>query len=164
MNTQNYHTHMRIKTLNKEWSKWEWGIPWHQTINALSREVVSAQLRNNFEHVIEQNQINHAWQLNQSINQSIIYVGPPPKPVYFSMNQFYKFHHLELRKLISYLFKTFWNSEELWKLLAGRKNDSEFYLKSGFLRPKTLRMKFRRRELKSFEKYLKIGIYGVVLK
>ena len=29
----------------------------------IKREV-SAQLGNNFEHVIEQNKINHAWQLN----------------------------------------------------------------------------------------------------
>ena len=38
----------------------------------IKREGVSAQLRNNFEHVIEQNKNNHAWQLNQSIHQSII--------------------------------------------------------------------------------------------
>ena len=38
MNTQNNHAHVRIKTLNKERSKWEQGIPWHQTINALSRK------------------------------------------------------------------------------------------------------------------------------
>ena len=52
--------------------------------NALLGSGVSAQLKNNFEHVIERNKINHAWQLNQSINQSInygiTYVGPPPKP------------------------------------------------------------------------------------
>ena len=65
----------------------------------LSRNEVSAQLKNNFKHVIEQNKINHVGQLNQScraiksinqsINQSIIkslMLGPPPKPVYFSMN------------------------------------------------------------------------------
>ena len=38
MNTHNDHAHVRIKTLNKERSKWEQGIPWHQTINALSRK------------------------------------------------------------------------------------------------------------------------------
>ena len=59
---------------------------WAVIHKALSRSEVSAQLRNNFEHVIEQNKIDHAWQLNQSIDQLIIYVGPPPKPVYFCMN------------------------------------------------------------------------------
>ena len=50
----------------------------------LSRNEVSAQLKNNFKHVIEQNKINHAGQLNQSIINSLM-LGPPPKPVYFSM-------------------------------------------------------------------------------
>ena len=43
---------------------------WATILNTLSRSEVSAQLRNSFEHVIEQNKINHAWQLNQT-NQSI---------------------------------------------------------------------------------------------
>ena len=54
MDIQIDHAHMRIKTLNKARSKWERGIPWHQTINALSKERVSAQLRNNLMHVREQ--------------------------------------------------------------------------------------------------------------
>ena len=54
MDTQIDHANMRIKTLNKERSKWERDIPWHQTINVLSRERVSAQLRNNLTHVREQ--------------------------------------------------------------------------------------------------------------
>ena len=54
MDTQIDHARMRIKTLNKARLKWERGIPWHQTINALSRERVSAQLRNNLIHVREQ--------------------------------------------------------------------------------------------------------------
>ena len=54
MNTQGNCAHGGIKTLNKERPKWERGIPWHQTINALSRERVSAQLRNNLIHVREQ--------------------------------------------------------------------------------------------------------------
>ena len=53
--------------------------------NALSRSEVSAQLRNNFEHVIEQNKIDHAWQLNQTNNQSIIrkshMLGPHQSPI-----------------------------------------------------------------------------------
>ena len=50
------------------------------------------------------------------------------------------------------------------KVTGQRKNGGEFYLKSEFLRPKTLRMKFQKKELKSFEKYLKTGIYGIALK
>ena len=53
---------------------------WAVIHKALSRSEVSAQLRNNFEYVIEQNKIDHAWQLNQSINQSLIYVGPHQSP------------------------------------------------------------------------------------
>ena len=67
MDTQIDHAHMRIKTLNKEQSKWERGIPWHQTINALSRERVSAQLRNNPMYVVEQNKsIMYDHRINQS--------------------------------------------------------------------------------------------------
>ena len=54
MDTQIDHAHMRIKTLNKEQSKGERGIPWHRTINALSRERVSAQLRNHLMYFKEQ--------------------------------------------------------------------------------------------------------------
>ena len=53
IDTQIDHARIRIKTLNKERLKWEWGIPWHQTINELSREWVSTQLRNNLMHVRE---------------------------------------------------------------------------------------------------------------
>ena len=67
MDTQIYHAHMRIKTLNKARSKWERGIPWHQTINALSKERVSAQLRNNLMYVVEQNKsIIYDHRINQS--------------------------------------------------------------------------------------------------
>ena len=48
-------------------------------------------------------------QINQSINHKITYVGPPPKPVYFCMNQFRKFHHSELQNLILAYFKTYLN-------------------------------------------------------
>ena len=59
MDTQIDHTHMRIKTLNKERSKWERGIPWHQTINVLSR--------NNPMYVVEQNKlIMYDHRINQS--------------------------------------------------------------------------------------------------
>ena len=56
---------------------------WAVIHKALSRSEVSAQLRNNFKHVIEQNKVNHAWQLNQSIDQSIIkspMLGPHQSP------------------------------------------------------------------------------------
>ena len=67
LDTQIDHAHMRIKILNKEKLKWERDIPWHQTINALSREWVSAQLGNNPMYVIEQNtSIMHDHRINQS--------------------------------------------------------------------------------------------------
>ena len=48
----------------------EWMHTWEVIHKALLRSEVSAQLRNNFKHVIEQNKIDHVWQLNQTINQS----------------------------------------------------------------------------------------------
>ena len=61
---------------------------WVTSHNALSRSEVSTQLRNNFEHVIEQNKIDHAWQLNQTNNQSIIrkshMLGPHQNPIYIA--------------------------------------------------------------------------------
>ena len=36
----------------------------------LSKSEVSAQLKNNFKHIIGQNRNNHAWQLNQSVIKS----------------------------------------------------------------------------------------------
>ena len=49
-----------------------WMRTWAVIHKALSRSEVSAQLRNSFEHAIEQNKINHVRQLSnkQSINQS----------------------------------------------------------------------------------------------
>ena len=139
----------------------QWQMRYHEA-GSMNNEYVHILIR------MSRNRINQTCMANKptkrSISHEIIYVGPPPKPVYFAWINLINLIIWELRRLISCLFKTFWNSEELWKLLARRKNGSEFYLKSGFLRPKTLRMKFRRRELKSFEKYLKTGIYGVVLK
>ena len=60
---------------------------WAAIHKALSRSEVSAQLKNNFEHVIGQNRNNHAWQLSQSINQSIIRScmwGPHQSPIIFA--------------------------------------------------------------------------------
>ena len=42
---------------------------WRATMR-LSKSEVSAQLKNNFKHVIRQNRNNHAWQLNQSVIKS----------------------------------------------------------------------------------------------
>lgn len=39
------------------------------------------------------------------MNHEVSYVGPPPKPIYFSMNSSHKFHCLELRKICSCLLK-----------------------------------------------------------
>ena len=62
-----------------------WMRTWTVIHEALSRSDVSAQLRNNFEHVIEQNKIDHVWQLNQTNNQSIIrksrMLGPHQSPI-----------------------------------------------------------------------------------
>ena len=61
---------------------------WAVIHKALSRSEVSAQLKNNFEHVIEQNKIDHAWQFNQTNNQSIIrkthMLGPHQSPFIFA--------------------------------------------------------------------------------
>ena len=85
---------------------------------------------------------------NKSINQlndhEISYVGPPPKPTLFLHELIPQIPSLGITEFDSSLFKTFWKLEELWKSLAKRKNGSEFYLKSEFLRPKTLRMKFKK--------------------
>ena len=56
----------------EKWPERVWMRTWTVIHKALSRSEASAQLRNNFEHVIEQNKIDHAWQLNQTNNQSII--------------------------------------------------------------------------------------------
>ena len=40
--------------------EWEQIRIWAMSHNKLSKSEVSAQLRNNFEHIIEQNNINHA--------------------------------------------------------------------------------------------------------
>ena len=56
---------------------------------------VSNQTQNNIMHVIEWNiPIMYSY---QSINERITYVGPRQSSIYFCMNQFHKFHHVELR-------------------------------------------------------------------
>ena len=71
----------------RKWPEQMWMHTWAVIHKALSRSEVSAQLRHNFEHVIEQNKINHAWQLNQTNNQSIInslMLGPHQSPIYIA--------------------------------------------------------------------------------
>ena len=61
MNTQNDHAHVRIETLNKKNDRSESGA--YLGIKRLVRyqeRGVSAQLRSNLMHIIEQNKINHA--------------------------------------------------------------------------------------------------------
>ena len=84
----------------------------------LSKSEVSAQLKDNFGHAIEQNKIKHAWQLNQSNNQSIMrkarMLGPHQSPF--------------LQELISQI-PLFWNYE----------NSIHVYIKTreikGYLKP-----------------------------
>ena len=63
----------------------------------LSKSEVSAQLKNNFKHVIGQNRNNHAWQLNQSVIKShmsssrqypFILHGPNPQISLFRITKF----------------------------------------------------------------------------
>ena len=68
MNAQIDHARMRIKTSIRSDHDVRKIRTWVANQYALSREGVSAQLKNNFEHIIEWNKINHAWQLNQSIS------------------------------------------------------------------------------------------------
>ena len=102
---------------------------------------VSAQLKNNLEHVIKQNKINHAWQLNQPINQTIINLmcGAPTKACLFCMNQFHKFHHLELRNLILTYFKNILKIKKM-QVACRKENGNQILLKMGCWYLKTLRM------------------------
>ena len=72
----------------RKWLKRVWMRTWAVIHKALSRSEISAPLRNNFEHVIERNKTDHAWQLNQTNNQSIIrkshMLGPHQKPIYIA--------------------------------------------------------------------------------
>ena len=88
MNTWNYHTHRRIKTCIWKYRNGNRYVPgWWATMR-LSKSEVSAQLKNNFKHVVGQNRNNHAWQLNQPNNQSIMrkthMLGPHQSPFIFA--------------------------------------------------------------------------------
>ena len=76
------------QNMHRKWPKRVWMRTWAVIHKALSRSKVSAPSRNNFEHVIEQNKIDHVWQLNQTNNQSIIrkshMLGPHQSPIYIA--------------------------------------------------------------------------------
>ena len=56
---------------------------------------VSERILNSCMYVIKSGKsIQH---INQSINKKITHVEPHQNPIYFCMNQFCKFHHLELQ-------------------------------------------------------------------
>ena len=84
MNTQIEHAHMNIKTcIERDQNKYEC-VPGQRVIMRYQERGVSAQLKNNLMHVIEQNKsIIYDNQVNQ-----ISYVEPPPKPVLSCLNQF----------------------------------------------------------------------------
>ena len=62
----------KLNMHTEKWPERVWMRTWAVIHKALSRSEISMQLRNNFEHVIEHNKIDHVWQLNQTSNQSII--------------------------------------------------------------------------------------------
>ena len=71
--------------------------------------------------------INQINQSDQSIDHKIMYVGPPPKPNYFCMDQIRKFHYSELQNLILCLFQNIFKTERVRKWLAKRKVATNFY-------------------------------------
>ena len=72
----------------EKWPERAWMRTWTVIHKALSRSEVSVQLRNNFEACHRTNKIDHAWQLNQTNNQSIIrkshMSGPRQSPIYIA--------------------------------------------------------------------------------
>ena len=115
----------------RKWPERMWMRTWAVTRKALSRSEVSAQLRNNFEHVIEQNKIDHAWQLNQTNNQSIIkkshMLGPHQSPIYIAWIKSHESHYFGIMKIRSCLLKPR-GAEDCLKAIAelklfGRKLD-----------------------------------------
>ena len=64
-------------------------VPGQQAIMRYQERGVSEQLKKNLMHVIKQNgSIKCDTPVNQSTKSiiKVMYVGPPPKPVYFCMN------------------------------------------------------------------------------
>ena len=74
------------------------------------------------------NQVN---QSDQSTDHKIMYVGPPPKPDYFCMDQIHKFHYSELQNLILYLFQNIFKTEEL-KIVLKTRMELSYLRKIGF--------------------------------
>ena len=73
-----------------------------------------------------------------------MYVGPPPKPDYFCMDQIRKFHYSKLQNLILFLFQNIFKTEEVRKCLPERKMTAKFYWKwDSWLILKILRRKDR---------------------
>ena len=70
---------------------------------------------------------NQVSQSDQSIDHKIMYVGPPPKPDYFCIDQIRKFHYSELQNLILCLFQNIFKTEEVRKWLARKKVATNFY-------------------------------------
>ena len=62
------------------------------------------------------------------------------KALLFCMNQFHKFHCLELRNLILTYFKNIFKNKENTKVACLKENGNQILLKMGFRYPKILRM------------------------
>ena len=89
----------------RKWPERMWMHTWAVIHEALSRSDVSAQLRNNFEHVIEQDtSIMYHNQIDLSVNQSISHIcGAPSKPVYFAWIN-----------VIDSIISELWKVQETW--------------------------------------------------
>ena len=142
----------------KKWPERVWMHTWAVIHKALSRSEVSTQLRNNFEHVIEQNKIDHVWQLNQTNNQSIIrksHMLGPPKPDWSCMNWSHKFHYFGIMKIhYSCLCKT---------KRSRRSFENQSGIKAIWEKIRFLKFNWKLESRKSLENwsfkvYLKIGI------
>ena len=173
MNTRNYHAHRRIKTCIWKYQNGDRYVPGWRATMRLSKSEVSAQLKDNFGHAIEQNKIKHAWQLNQSNNQSIMrkarMLGPHQSPFIFAginitnpiILELWKYHSclykikrnrrlFETRRELKLLERklNFWNLFGNWSL--------ENYLKIGVLRIKFKSWNFGMSNLKEI-RILEIG-------
>ena len=159
MDTQNDHAHVRIKTLNKEWSEWEWVCTLATSYNALSRNGVSAQLMNikYDSHVTKQNEKSSdiTIQLDLFLKETFTDVGPSPKPNLFLHEQIPCIPPLEITKFDSCLFKNILKKRRCRDGLLERKMTTKFLLKSEFLEPKNSKDE-NFEEFKLFEK-LKFG-------
>ena len=118
--------------------------------NALSKGEVSAQLKNNFKHVIGQNRNNRAWQLNQSINQSIIkshMSGSHQNPfiLHELISQIPLYHNYEKKTFMPIKIKRSGNGSEEGRTLADRIPDVRHPEKVGHWQDKIRMRDIRRR-------------------